>query len=152
MALLQTIFYPLYGFGEQDKINKFIANTALDYGKIVIPADTTGILSLANDYGYFLFEEVTTEDPLLDYALDIFRYKKKASATTAVTVLIPKKGNIVRTKWVSKGDGADPAVGQKLNISNGVYVTVASNGGTKGEIQNVYTDSFGNILYDVVIL
>ena len=152
--LMQTVFSPRYGFDlEKDVINSFKATTALAYGKIVVP-DTTGKLSLGNDYGYFLLEEVTDDGPsLLEHALGDFQYEKKASANTAVTVLIPRKGNIVRTKWVKKGnDGVDIAVGNKLDIANGVYVTKANNGGTKGLLKAIVTDSLGNTLYDVEIL
>jgi hypothetical protein len=153
--LMQTVFSPLYGFDlQKDVINSFKATGALAYGKIVNPADDTGILALANDYGYFLMEEVTADGPsMLEMVLGDFQYEKKATANTAVTVLVPKKGNIVRTKWVSKAaDGAAPAAGQKVNISSGVYVTVADNAGTKGLIKKVYTDNLNNVMYDVEIL
>jgi hypothetical protein len=152
--LQQTVFSPLYGFNESDKINKYLATGALAYGKIVAPADDTGILALADDYGYFLMEEVTADGPsLIEIELGIQQYEKKASASTAVTVLNPTKGNVVRTKWVSKGaGGVDIAVGNLLNISGGVYVTTAGNDGTKGKVIDTYTDSLGNVLYDVRIL
>lgn len=153
--LMQTVFSPRQGFDlVNDTINTFIANTALSYGKIVTAANTTGVLSLANDYGYFLMEEVTSDGPsLLELDLGDYQYERKAGSNTAVTVLIPKKGAIVRTKWVSKPESArDIAVGEKLNISNGIYITTASNDGTKGLIKNVYTDSLNNVLYDVEIL
>jgi len=151
--LMQTVFSPRYGFDlEKDVINSFKATTPLAYGKIVVPANTTGILSLGNDYGYFLLEEVTADGPsLLEHALGDFQYEKKASANTAVTVLIPRKGNIVRTKWVVKGDDSVPiAVGSLLNIVDGDYVT--SSNGTKGLLKAIVTDSLGNTLYDVEIL
>lgn len=153
--LMQTVFSPRYGFDlEKDVINSFKATTPLAYGKIVVPANTTGILSLGNDYGYFLLEEVTADGPsLLEHALGDFQYEKKASANTAVTVLIPRKGNIVRTKWVVQGDGGVAiAVGNLLDIADGVYVTNADNNGTKGLLKAIVTDSLGNTLYDVEIL
>jgi len=152
---MQTVFSPRYGFDlEKDVINSFKATGPLAYGKIVEPANETGILSLGNDYGYFLLEEVTADGPsLLAHALGDFQYEKKASANTAVTVLIPRKGNIVRTKWVVQGDDNVPiAVGNLLDIANGVYVTKANNSGTKGLLKAIVTDSLGNTLYDVEIL
>lgn len=153
--LMQTYFAPRYGFNlEDEQINKYVAKTAIDFGKIV-NADDSGVLTVANDYGYFLMQHVTIDGPsMLEYVMGDFQYKVKADPVngTPVSVLIPKKGAIVRTKHVAIGDGAAPAVGQKLNIANGVYVTVASNAGTKGLIKNVFTDSLGNVLYDVEIL
>lgn len=150
--LMQTVFSPRYGFDlEKDVINSFKATGSLAYGKIVVPANETGILSLGNDYGYFLLEEVTEDGPsLLEHALGDFQYEKKAGANTAVTVLIPRKGNIVRTKWVEKSDGGVPAVGSLLDIVDGVYVT--NDNGTKGLLKAIVTDSLGNKLYDVEIL
>jgi hypothetical protein len=152
--LQQTYFSPLYGFNETDKINKFLATGALDYGKIVEPANTTGILAYGNEYGYFLFEHVTADGPTIsEMALDIPQYEKKASAATAVTVLIPGKGKVVRTKWVVQGGGGVAiAVGNLLDIVDGVYATNGGNNGTKGLLKNIYTDSLGNVLYDVEIL
>jgi hypothetical protein len=152
---MQTYFAPRYGFDiPNDQINKYVAKGAIDFGKIVAP-DDNGVLAPANDYGYFLMQHVTADGPtMLEYAMNDFQYEVKADTVngTPVSVLIPKKGAVPRTKHVAKGDGADPAVGQKVNISNGVYVTVASNAGTKGLIKNVYTDSLGNKMYDVEIL
>lgn len=153
--LMQTYFAPRYGFDLQnDQINKYVAKTAIDFGKIVAP-DKDGVLTVADDYGYFLMQHVTVDGPtMLEMALGDFQYEVKANTTagTPVSVLVPKKGAVVRTKHVAKGDGADPAVDQKVNISDGVFVTVASNAGTKGIIRAVYTDNLDNVLYDVEIL
>lgn len=150
MAILyQTYFHPLHGFNQNDKINKFIATTPLDYGKIVTP-DENGVLHYANDYGYFLGEHVTEDGAsVAETVLGIPQYEKRASDKPPVGVWIGKKGNIVRTRWVEKGE-VDIAVGVKVNISNGVYVTATN--GTKGVIKQVFVDSLGNTLYDVEIL
>lgn len=156
MAILQqTVFSPRYGFDfANDMINSFKATEALAYGKIVEPANTTGILALGDEYGYFLMEEVTADGPSREeLIMGDYQYEKKATTNTAVSVLIPRKGAVVRTKWVVKGnDGVDIAVGNKLNIANGVYTTVSGNNGTKGLLKNIYVDSLGNTLYDVEIL
>lgn len=152
---MQTVFSPRYGFDfANDMINSFLATGALAYGKIVEPANTTGILALGDEYGYFLMEEITTDGPsMFELTMGDQQYEKKATASTAVSVLIPRKGAVVRTKWVSKPEEArDIAVGEKLNIANGVYVTTAGNDGTKGLLKKVVTDSLGNTLYDVEIL
>ena len=56
-------FSPLYGFGdfEEYTINKYKVSTATSRGKIVYPIQSTGTLSVAADYGYFLLEEVTSD-------------------------------------------------------------------------------------------
>jgi hypothetical protein len=162
LAILnQTVFSPRYGYNnlEDHMINSFLATGALAYGKIVEPAVTTGILALANDWGHFLMEEVVADDSadptarMFDYAMGEFRNSKVASATTAVSTLIPRKGNWVRTKWVVQGaGGVAVAVGNLLDIVSGNFATNAGNNGSKGKLKNIYTDSLGNVLYDVEIL
>jgi hypothetical protein len=153
-----TYFSPLHGYSynlEGETINTFLATGALDYGKVVTPAVTTGILSLASvtslGGSYFLFEHVTADGPsLIELERGMFQYEKKASATCAVTCLNPKRGAFVRTKWVVQGSGGQAiAVGQKLNVVSGVFATTASNDGTCGIIKNIYTDTLGNVMYDV---
>jgi len=152
--LQQTYFSPLYGFNETDKINKFIANAPLDFGKVVVPANTTGILGYGTTYGYFLYEHVTADGPsIAELGGDIPQYEKRAGANTAVTVLIPKKGNVVRTRWVEQGAaGVALAVGNQLELVAGVFATNAGDNGTMGLLKNIYTDSLGNTMYDVEIL
>lgn len=152
MANILDKFAPRYGFNlETDMINKFVANAAVSYGKIV-SADANGVITVANDYGYFVMQEVTTDGPsMLDIVMNDFKYLVKVG--TPVSVLISKKGAIVRTAHVAKGAaGAAVAVGQKCDIVNGVYETVAANAGTKGEVIGVFVNSLGDTLYDVVIL
>jgi C-terminal processing protease CtpA/Prc len=154
--LQQTVFSPFQGFNLQtDMINTFIANSVLAYGKIVEPAASTGILSLGDEYGYFLMEEVTSDGPSqLEIELGWQQYEKKAGDSVAVSVLIPKRGAVVRTKWVSVGDGGVSVANDvTLNISGGVYVTGASAAaGTKGKLKKIETDSLSNTLYYVEIL
>lgn len=155
MAILQqTVFAPLQGFDLQhDMINTFIATGALAYGKVVEPAASTGVLALGSRLGYFLMEEVTTDGPSqLEIELGWQQYEKKAGSATAVSVLIPKKGAVVQTKWVSSGDTA-PANDVTVNVSDGVFVTGASAAaGTEGKIKKIFTDSLSNTLYLVEIL
>lgn len=152
MALYQATFSPRYGFDfNTDLIGKYTANGAIEYGKIVSP-DGSDVLTVANDYGYFLMERITTDGPtMLEIVLGDFQFDVKTGVP--VSVLIPKKGAIVRTVHVIKGAaGAEVAAGQKCDIVNGVYETVAANAGTKGLVKAVVTDSLGNTLYDVEIL
>jgi len=153
---MQTVFSPRYGYNnlEDNMINSFLATGALAYGKIVEPAVTTGILALATDYGYFLMEEVTVDGAsLFEMQMGEYQYEKKAGANTAVSVLIPKRGAVIRTKWVVQGaGGVAVAVGNLLDIVAGEYATNAGNNGTKGLLKNIYTDSIGNVMYDVKIL
>jgi hypothetical protein len=147
--LQQTVFAPLYGFSESDKINKFIASSAMAYGKAVTPAATTGVLSLATSTTdttgiYFLMEEVTADGPSM-FELDRgdFQYEKKAGTNTAVTVIRAKKGDIVRTKWVEVGaTSVAIAVDGLVNLTDGVFTTLAT--GKCGKILNIITDSLGN--------
>lgn len=155
MAILQqTYFSPLYGFNETDKINKFIAAAPLDFGKVVVPANTTGILGYGTTYGYFLYEHVTVDGPsIAELGGDIPQYEKMAGPNTAVTCLIAKPGNVVRTRWVAQGAGGVAiAVGNLFDLVAGVFTTNAGDNGTMGLLKNIYTDSLGNTLYDVEIL
>jgi hypothetical protein len=152
--LTQTVFFPRYGFDmKNDMINSFIASSAIAYGKVVVPAATTGVLALGTTYGYFLMEEVTADGPSIEeIMLGDYQYEKKAGATTAVSVLKPIKGGIVRTKWVAGGT-ASVAVDATLNLSDGVFVTGTSDSaGTLGKIKNIMSDSLGNAMYDIEIL
>jgi hypothetical protein len=153
-----TYFTPLHGYSynhEGEEINTFLATAAMDYGKVVTPAVTTGILSLASVTSlagcYFLKEHVTADGPsLIELERGTFQYEKKASATCAVTCLMAKRSAIVRTKHVVQGaGGAAIAVGQTLNVVSGVFATTAANDGTCGIIKNIYTDTLSNVMYDV---
>jgi hypothetical protein len=153
--LTQTYFSPRYGFDmKNDMINSFIASGAIAYGKAVTPTATTGVLTSATTLEYFLMEEVTSDGPsVAEIELGIYQYEKKASASTAVSVLKAVKGGIVRTKWVSDSGSTGLAVNITLNVSDGLFITGASDSaGTEGRILNILSDSLGNAMYDIVIL
>jgi hypothetical protein len=161
---MQTYFAPLQGFDlNVDTINTFIANAAIDFGKLAVPAKNTGYLSAATGTSlrgmYFLLQHVVDGSTdaakyqrLFNYSQGIYEFQVYAGTSTAVGVLIPKPGAIIRTKHVAKGDGgADIAEDQTVNVTSGVFTTTASNDGTCGKILNKITDSKGNVLYDIIL-
>ncbi len=155
--IMQSVFSPRKGFDlKNDVINGFLASVSLDYGKVVNVSASTLYLNSASTFGYFLMEQVTTSGPTMaEFILGDFQYEKKAGADVGVAVLIPKKGAVVRTKWVSTGtDGRSAEAGENLNISNGIFLTCSNSAGQgeKGKIKEVITDSISTTLYDVEII
>ena len=146
-------FHPYQGFDlEHDMINNAqtrAVNGAIPRGYIV-DFDNNGVITAANDYGYFLMQEVLADRPnMLDFVLNDFQWVVQAG--NPVSVLIPKKGNRVLTEHVIEGlGGVAPAVGGLLSIVAGVYNTDAQ--GTAGRIKNIWQDSVGDTLYLVEIL
>jgi hypothetical protein len=150
---MQSVFSPRQGFDlKNDIINGFLASVSLDYGKIVEISDSTNYLALGNEYGYFLMENVTASGPTNEeYILGDYQYEKKAGANTAVCVLVPKRGAIVRTAWCISGE-MGPVAGIPVDISGGVFTGESVSTAPKGRIKAVITDSTSTTLYDIEIL
>jgi hypothetical protein len=155
---MQSVFSPRKGFDlKNDMINGFFASVSLDYGKLVNVSDSTNYLGLVDadsvdNMGYFLMEQVTDSGPTLaEFALGDIQYEKCAGANTAVAVLVPHQGNVVRTKWVSVLDYSCIA-GKLCLVSDGLFYTTSTSGLAKGKIKEVITDSISTTLYDVVIV
>ena len=147
-------FSPLYGFGnfEDYTINKYAVSTATSKGKIVYPVQSTGTLSVADDYGYFLLEEVTADGPSYEERLAGLR-QWEVIVDSYVPVLIPKNGAIVRTSNVAESDGS-AVLSCTVIISDGVYVTDAdaTAAAIKGVIVGTPTTTGVTGVYDIKII
>ena len=146
-------FSPLYGFGnfEDYTINKYAVSTATSKGKIVYPVQSTGTLSVADDYGYFLLEEVTADGPSYEEKLAGLR-QWEVIVDSYVPVLIPKNGAVVRTSHVAVSDGS-AVISCLVVISDGIYCTdsdVAASD-AKGIIIATPTETGITGVYDIEI-
>jgi hypothetical protein len=145
-------FSPLYGFGnfEDYTINKYKVSTATNRGKVVYPVQSTGTLSVAADYGYFLLEEVTSDGPSYEERVAGLR-QWEVIVDSCVAVLIPKNGAQVRTSHVVTGTGS-AIVSATVVLSDGVYVTNNTvSTSAKGIIVATPTETGISGVYDIEI-
>lgn len=122
-------FMPLNGFSKdlaEDMINSYIGPAVATQQGLLVEPGAGDVLALANDYGYFLMEDVTLTGPT-EFERVLGTHMWEVGVSRPVSVLIPKDGAVVRTIHVAKG-ATEPALarGQVGSIVNGVFTTDAN--------------------------
>lgn len=142
---------PLYGYGNlaEDMINCYIAPAVATQQGLIVEPGAGDVLALANDWGYFLMEEVTANGST-EFDRVLARHVWAVSPSRPVSILIPKDGAIVRTIHVVQGNN-QPALarGQVGVISNGIFVTQADAQVPKFQIMGTPADTGMANYYDV---
>jgi hypothetical protein len=143
---------PLNGYNgnlAEDMINSYIAPAvATQQGLIVEPANND-VLSVANDWGYFLMEDVTLTGPT-EFERVLGTHMWEVGVSRPVSILIPKDGAVVRTIHVAQGAG-EPVLArdQVGSIVNGVFTTAAAAPVPKFKIVGLPADTGMAGYYDV---
>lgn len=155
MGITSIKFSPKSGFArnwQEQLIEGNHASAALAWGKVV-NYDADGVVTVANDYGYFAMLESTTDGPseLEMITGDYQMWEIKVGKP--VPLLVPIEGGTVYTVHVAQGDG-EPALAKEqiCVLINGVYTTDADAIAPKGKIKALPADTGITGLYIVEIM
>lgn len=140
-------FNPRYTYDiHEDMINYWIADVPIEQGLIVMP-DGNGKLTVADDYGFFIMREVTTDGPsYMERVEGLYQWDVKVGS--AVSVLRPKHMSIIRTVHVVGAGETDVVKGDFVKIVDGKFTVDATltDATAKGQVIGITADGYYDVL------
>jgi hypothetical protein len=128
------------------------ATGAIAWGKVV-NYDANGVITVANDYGYFLGAEITADGPSELEAITGDFQMHEIKINKPAPLFLPIEAATVYTVHVAAGDG-EPALAKEqiCVLINGVYTTDADAADPKCKIKALPADTGITGLYVVEIM